>query len=437
MAKTKKAKTKVTSEWKTLFEDIRKRNRKKLEKRLFELAAAYHITKDVSRSFDLQKCLKALIDRIADLMSVEIVSVMLMDKHQQELVLKLAKGLDSKIAEGARVKPGQGIAGWIAQTGEPLLIKDISKDSRFMKRGGKYSTDSLLSVPLKVQNKVIGVINVNNKTPKKVFAEEDLDMLRTIADLTAIIIESAQLQQEMKTRDRGRVEFISNISHELRTPLSSIKESVCLILDGLTGKTSEDQKRFLIMAKQNVDRLAHLLDEILDLAKAESKISIMERSLFDIAGLVGVVINSLKPLAKKKNIAFKEKLPDNKVNMWGDSEKLAEVITNLLGNAIKYNNKGGGVNITLEEKDDTIKIEVSDTGIGIPKEELDKIFDRFYRVDRHAKAEVSGTGIGLSIARTIVEKHGGKILVTYRIGKGSRFTVTLPKDLRAEKRRKG
>jgi len=435
VGKTKKAKIKVANEWKTLLTDIRKRNRKKLEKRLFELAAAYHITKDVSRSFDLQKCLKALIDRIADLMSVEIVSVMLMDKHQQELVMKLAKGLNKEV-EGVKVKPGQGVAGWIAETGEPLLIKDISKDRRFMKRGGKYSTDSLLSVPLKVQNKVIGVINVNNKTPKKVFAEEDLDMLKTVADLTAIIIESAQLQQELESKDRGRADFISNISHELRTPLASIKESVCLILDGLTGKTSEDQKRFLIMAKQNVDRLAHLLDEILDLAKAESKISIMERSLFDIVEIAHLVTNSLRPLAKKKNITLKEKFSSDKINMWGDSGKIAEVITNLLGNAIKYNKKGGEIDIALEEKGTTIKIEVSDTGIGIPKEELNKIFNRFYRIDKHAKTEVSGTGIGLSITRTIVEKHGGKILVSSRIGKGSKFTVTLPKDLRAEKRRR-
>ena len=421
------------TEWDKLFHDIRRQNRRMLERGFFELTAAHRIGREASHTFDLDKCLRMLVDKIADLMSVEIVSIMLIDKYQEGLVIKIAKGLDTSITK-QRIEIGQGIAGWIAETGQALLIKDLSKDLRFSKRNGRYYTDSLLSVPLKIKDKVIGVVNVNNKINKNIFTEDDLDMLQTVADLIAAAIESARLQQEAKSRDDVRFDFISNVSHELRAPLATIKEAVRLILDGITGDINEKQGKVLKSATQNIDRLGRLIDELLELAKVESKITRMNRRQFDAVGLIEGVIISLGPLGKDKKIVLKGELPSKKIEIWADPDKLIQVLTNLIDNAIKYNKPNGEIEIGLEEKGSFIKIYVRDNGIGMPEEDLVKIFDRFHRVEMHTKGKVRGTGIGLSITKDIIQKHGGEISVESKINKGSRFTVTLPKDLRKERR---
>ena len=426
-------KIKNPSDWRKVRERIHKSNRKLLEKSLFEMTAAYRIGREASYIFDLDKCLKFLVDKIADLMSVEIVSIMLMDKYHEGLLIKIAKGLDNEITK-QRVKVGQGIAGWIAKTGKPLLIKNIRKDLRFPRRNGKYYTDSLLSVPLKVHNRVIGVINVNNKVSRDVFKEPDLDMLQTVSNMAAAAIESARLQQEAEAKDKVKLDFISNVSHELKAPLSSIKESISLISDEITGSVNQKQRKFLELATQNIDRLSRLIDELLELAKVQSRITLMKRKLFDAVELIDKAIISLAPLGREKKVSLKSKLPEGEIKIWADPDKISQVLTNLIDNAIKYNKPGGSAEVGLEETDKFVKIYVSDTGIGIPKEAFERIFDKFQRIERCIKNEPQGAGIGLSITKDIAERHGGKISVESEIGKGSKFIVSLPKDLRRERR---
>lgn len=423
----------LSNDLKTFLEDIRHKNRQVLEKRLLELTAAYNIGKEVSACFDLENCLRILVDRIADLMSVEIVSLMLMDKNEKELVVKLAKGLDEEIVREAKVKVGESIAGWIAKTGQSLLIKDMKKDGRFPKRDGKYYTDSLLSVPLKIHDKVIGVINVNNKVSKDIFREKDLDILNTVVDLAAAAIENARLHEEVKALDKLRLDFISNISHDLRTPLAVIKEAVGLILDEIAGNINVEQKKFLELAKQNVGRLKYLIDELLEIAKLESKKTPMKRRLFNIVGVVKEAMTSLGPLAEKKEILLTDLLPDKKIEIWGDADKMSQVVTNLIDNAIKYNKPKGKVEVSLEDVERSVNICVSDTGVGIPAQNLDKIFDRFHRIEIRTKGKAEGWGLGLSITKEIIQMHGAKIWVESTVGKGSKFIVTLPKDLRSQK----
>ena len=412
---------------------IHQKNRRVLEKSLFELTAAYNIGREASYAADLQNCLKVLVDGIADLMSVEIVSVMLMDRYEEGLVLEFARGLGNEITK-EKVRLGQGVAGWIAQTGKALLIKDIKRDSRFSRRGGKYYTDSLLSVPLKINKKVIGVINVNNKVTKDIFEEDDMDVLNKVAGLAAAAIESARLQEEAMARDETRLEFISNVSHELRTPLSCINEGVSLVLDGVTGRINSKQKKFLAAAKNNIERLKRLVNELLELARVESRITRMRRSLFDVVGLIEGVVASMGPLLKDKKISLKKTLPDKEIYIWADPDKLSQVLTNLIDNAMKYNRPKGTVEVSMDELAKAVNINILDTGIGISEEDIKKIFDRFYRVETPTKGKASGAGIGLSIINEIIKKHRGKISVDSLVGRGSRFTVTLPKDLRAENR---
>jgi signal transduction histidine kinase len=415
---------------KGLRADIQHQDREVLEKYLFKLAAAYTISKEASSAFDLEKCLNILVDRVAELLEVEIVSVMLISRNKSELLIKIAKGLERQIIRDVRVKLGEGIAGWVAATGEALLVKDLTKDSRFPRRNGKYHTESLLSVPLKIQNKVIGVINVNNKISKDIFNENDLDILKTTADLAAIAVNDAHFQEEAKALDKLRSEFIANVSHELRTPLATVKEAVALILDRAAGDVTDKQTKILSLARNSIDRLERLIDDLLNLSKTESEIKEMKRKLFNIIDLINNVVTVFNPLAAQRKVKINTNLPEQKIEIWGDEDKLCEVITNLIDNAIKYNKPQGRIEIGFEDMGRFVKIYISDSGIGISEQDLDKVFDRFRRIESHLKGEVKGTGLGLSITKDIVEIHGGEIAVESKIGIGSKFIIILPKNLR-------
>ncbi|MDD5194910.1 MAG: ATP-binding protein [Candidatus Omnitrophica bacterium] len=404
-----------------------------LGKRFDDFTAAHNIGKEVALKFELDECLELLVNRIADLMSVEIISLMLMDKDQTHLNVETARGLNPEAARN-KVNVGEGVAGWIAKTGEALLIEDITKDERFCQRAGRYYTNSLLSVPLKIQDRVIGVINVNNKISKSVFVKDDLEKLNTVAELAAAAIENARFRKEARKREALRSDFISNVSHELCTPLTAIKEAVCMILEGITGIISSEQKRFLEIAKKNIERLNRLIKELLDLAKPGAHSIKIARKLFDFSDLVRDAIELLAPLAREKKITIMSNSGLEKFEIWGDADKLAQVITNLLANAIKYNKPYGSIGISLVESDGQVCLSIADTGIGIPTQELENIFDRFYRIQSSASARTQGEGLGLAIAKEIVACHGGRISVASQIDKGSVFTVALPKDLRKKER---
>ncbi|MFH1798244.1 MAG: GAF domain-containing sensor histidine kinase [Candidatus Omnitrophota bacterium] len=419
---------------KALRRALRSQTRRSLERDLFRLKVAYSVSEDILKANGFEDTLNLFVDKISQIMSVEIVSFMLVSKNKGELVMRLAKGLDSKAAENGKVKLGEGVSGWVAQTGEPLLIKDISKDSRFQKRSGNYHTNSLLSVPLKSRDKVIGVINVNNKISRAPFDEEDLSLLKTIADASAATVVNAGLREEVEKLDELRADFIANVSHELKTPLTALKESVGIMLDEITGKVTDKQKKVLKLAEKNIDRLNRLIDNLLDFSKSEAERKTMKRSLFNVAGMVNLAIETLKPLAEQKQIKLmNHKLPREKVEIWGDEDRLSQVVTNLIDNAIKYNTPKGKIEVSLVNLDSSIKLCVADTGIGIPKEDFDKIFDRFKRVEEIVKGKIEGTGLGLAIAKDIIDIHGGDIIVESEVEVGSKFTVNLPKNLRVRR----
>ncbi|MDO8536119.1 MAG: HAMP domain-containing sensor histidine kinase [Candidatus Omnitrophota bacterium] len=234
----------------------------------------------------------------------------------------------------------------------------------------------------------------------------------------------------MNSVSKKNYEMASNLSHELKSPLAVIKEAQLLLLEGPLGVLSEKQKRFISLSIQNVERLEHLINEFLDSARQENSKSSMKRSLFSVTDTAKNIMDSLDIIAKEKGIALEGVIPDKKIEIWGDPDKLNQVISNLVENAIKYNRPSGTVRVSLVEADDSVAISVKDTGMGIPKGDLDKVFDRFYRVESNDTAGISGTGLGLSIAKDIVKMHKGAISVESEINNGSKFTVALPKNLR-------
>lgn len=272
-------------------------------------------------------------------------------------------------------------------------------------------------------NRIIDRIKVRlNVGPMKRFY-----ILRSSRSLAA---ENERLRNEIKRINKSNYEEASNVSHELKTPLAVIKEALLLLSEGSLGAVNEKQKKFLDLSAQNVERLNRLINGFLDSAKAENSGYAMRRSLFSITDTTKTIMDSLNVIAKEKGIVLEGAIPDKRIEIWGDPDKLNQVVSNLLDNAIKYTRPEGKVRVSLEEGDDSVIISVSDTGIGIPEGDIGKVFDRFYRVNSDDTAEVSGSGLGLSIVKDIVDMHKGEISVKSEINNGSKFTVALPKNLR-------
>lgn len=220
-------------------------------------------------------------------------------------------------------------------------------------------------------------------------------------------------------------QFLSDASHELRTPTSVIK-SYC----DVTLKKERDKSEYadaLNVIRDASERMALLIQKILDISRLETKDVLLKKEVVDIGAILGNVHKLMLPIAEENNIEIL--LQDAKgIKISGDKERLVEVFINLVDNAIKYNKKGGKVIISSDIKNGFIIITVSDTGIGISEEHLDKIFDRFYRVDK-SRGEVSGAGLGLSIVKAVIDAHNGKIEIKSKLGEGSEFKVMLPINL--------
>jgi signal transduction histidine kinase len=240
--------------------------------------------------------------------------------------------------------------------------------------------------------------------------------------------------QELRRIDSMKSEFVSVASHELRTPLAAIKNAVQLMLSGKTGEINENQEKFLSVAERNINRLTNILNDLLNLSRIESGKIELKFENIELKDIIELAASSLRPHADVKSIQIAVETPESLPEIYGDQEKIEQILTNLIGNAIKFTPSGGKILISVKPPsyDQTggygnmVAISVKDTGIGIPAEHLGAIFEKFHQVEGSLHRSVSGTGLGLAITKGLVEAHQGKILVQSDVGKGSTFTFTLP-----------
>ncbi len=221
---------------------------------------------------------------------------------------------------------------------------------------------------------------------------------------------------------QAKKDFVSNVSHELKTPIAVIKGIIETLED---EKDPETTKKFLKMAKKRIDQMDSLINDLLILAKLESKEEKLNRSNVDLSRVVQSIFGDLEHLAREKNVTLENKVSE-RFYVYVDEKKFDILLKNLIENAIKYNKHGGKVTVSSEIDNGKVIIKVSDTGIGIPKEAQPLIFERFYRVDKSRSRNVGGTGLGLSIVKHIAEAHNGKVEVQSEVGKGSIFIVKIP-----------
>jgi signal transduction histidine kinase len=298
-----------------------------------------------------------------------------------------------------------------------------------------------IGVPLIVKGQVKGVFEIYHRT--KLSPTSDwMSFLQTIATQTALAIDNSILFEalqrsneelriaieELKQLDKKKNDFVSTVSHELRTPLTSLQSCIENLLSGMYGLLSEKQRSRLEIALISAREESRLITNLLDLALIQHSKSTLDLGECDICKIIHDILVVFQYDAKQKNILLKEELPiDEKVEVRADAAKIKQVITNLISNALKFTPEAGTIIVQLHSTNKQVKIQVRDTGVGIPETEFQKIFNRFYQVDSSLTRNVGGAGIGLHIAKEYVEMHGGNIWVeSSQIGKGSVFSFILP-----------
>ena len=243
------------------------------------------------------------------------------------------------------------------------------------------------------------------------------------------VTEKKRYEQRLKELDKMKSAFVSNVSHELRTPLTAIKASADNMLNRLIGDLNGKQVGYLTRIKSNSDRLARLINDLLDLSTIEAGKIDLRPTKLPLVTLVKEAAESLRPVAAEKLINLTVMSADPGVIAWADRDKVIQVLMNLIGNALKFTPARGKVTIAVAKNSAAwMQISVTDTGSGIPAEEVNKVFGRFYQIGQAGTQKTQGTGLGLAISKALVEMHGGKIWVESEAGKGSTFSFTLPAE---------
>ncbi|HLF18963.1 MAG TPA: GAF domain-containing sensor histidine kinase [Candidatus Omnitrophota bacterium] len=316
-----------------------------------------------------------------------------------------------------------------------------------------FGSEHFVLSPILTQNGLIGIAFVGNQSSAAAVTEGDEEILSILANQIGQSLENARLFEqvyrssralESKVQDRTKQledalaevkkisktksDFISAVSHELRTPLTSIKGYAAILITGKLGEIPEKVKERLEKINLHSDNLVNLINELLDISRIESGRVEMKMTEHDLRQTAENVHDLLTPQMKNKNINWELNVDKNVPNMIYDSSQVERIFINLVGNAVKFTPENGTISVkaTWDKEKDLVEIGVSDTGIGIPEDDLGKLFSEFFRVDNKINQNVKGTGLGLALAKKIVEAHHGEIWVTSTVNQGTTFHFTLP-----------
>ena len=398
----------------------------------------------------LQKVLQALVGDL----HYDRAMISLFDAARQVVYETHVLGVSDEVERFARsreipVTDPDSPEGQVLLQGLPLLVADIEsiKDRLHpinRQLAAITCTKSLIVVPLKIKDRVMGSVTVDRMLSNSL-TQDDLEVMVTVANQVAIALDNTSAYQqieemnvgleakvrertaELERADRLKSLFISHVSHELRTPLTSLKGYIENLTDGIAGPLNEKLRAYLTRMGANTERLIRMIEALLDRTRIEAGKLHLEPSDVDLHKTVTDVLEQLRPLAAAKRQQLEACYPETLLVVWADADRLIQILTNLVHNAIKYTPDGGHISVKIaREGPASARLVVKDTGPGIPPEALPKIFDPFFRVSQEHRGGPKGLGLGLSIVKSLVELHGGTIQVRSEVGKGAEFELTLP-----------
>jgi GAF domain-containing protein/HAMP domain-containing protein len=407
-----------------------------------ELRALGEISQAVNSTLDLQTVLATIVAKAVQLSGTEAGAIYVFDEAQREFRLRSTYGMEQELIDALahqHINLNEPNTALAFRRGEPVQIADLqdavhNELNEITLRAGYRAR---LVAPLARGGDVVGMLVVRRRAPGA-FSQNTVELVKTFAAQSALAIQNARLfheiedkGRELEVASRHKSQFLANMSHELRTPLNAILGYTELILDEIYGEVPEKARGVLERVQTNGKHLLGLINDVLDLSKIEAGQLSLSLSEYSLANLVYGVYAAVEPLAAKKDLALTTKIAPSLPAGHGDERRLSQVLLNLVGNAIKFTDKGE-VAIEASLADGSFRLAVRDSGPGIAAADQVKIFEEFQQVDNTLTKQKGGTGLGLAISKRIVEMHGGRIVVDSELGKGSTFTINLPVNVRAE-----
>ncbi len=401
-----------------------------------------NISLPVGEMQELDGILQKIVQNMGALLEVDRCSVALLDTEQHKLVTLATLQKQGHKPRNIQFQENDGVVNWVAQHREALVINDVSYDSRF-EYVDQALTGSVASVPLIDKDNFIGALIVNS-LETDAFGSHEMHLLTIFAEQAVLTIINVH-QAEVARRDAARMKanFLSMITHELRSPLNSINGYLDLALEGIAGELNQQQREFVQRARAGSEHLYALIEDLLLISRADAGQLRLNREVINLPEIVANAVEDLQLIAMDNGITTTVEIASDFPPMYADAVRLQQVLRNLISNALHFTPPGGGVIISARvihnisdslsaastgtmEDQRQIEVQVRDTGIGIAPEYQERIFERFYQIPFADAGRSAGQGLGLAIAKMIVELDGGQVAVESMPGAGSSFKFTLP-----------
>ncbi len=414
-----------------------------LQKRASELQTVAKVSTTASTVLDPDELLQSVVDLTKERFGLYHAHIYLADESWNTLLLAAGAGEVGRqmVADqhAIQLDSQKSIVARAAMERNPVIVNDVSSDPDFLANPLLPKTRSEMAVPMIVGDKVLGVYDAQSEMMNH-FTEEDANIYLTLTAQVGVALQNARLYVEqaatvaqLRELDRLKSSFLANMSHELRTPLNSILGFADVILEELDGPLTVNMNNDLLLIQKNGQHLLHLINDVLDMAKIEAGRMNLNPEKFVVNLLFEEVTSITSTLASEKNNAlFIEEASDRKLEIYADQIRLRQVMINLVNNAIKFTEHGRISICALPKEGGRVLISVKDTGIGIPPDKLEAVFQEFTQVDTSTTRKAGGTGLGLPISRKLVEMHGGRLWAESSgvPGEGSTFFVELPVEAR-------
>jgi signal transduction histidine kinase len=401
-----------------------------------EVRLLAHIADCMGTSMAFEEVLTTAMRFASAMMGADGSSILLTERERGELNFFIALGEKAKQLKNITLAKGEGIAGFVAETGLPMVVSDVRRETRFSKRVDRttgFKTRSIACVPLKVRGELKGVIEVVSKKAGA-FGDKELDMLTAIAGPVAVMIDNAKLIHEVKTlhdrlaeATRLKAELLATMTHEMRTPINIVIGNLDLVLRGYLGDLTEKQRKCLDTAMRNSGEALNLVSSLLDLSRFEAGQFVVHVEEFRLEDIWTELELLFKIGLSGKAVELSWTVDGTLPALSTDRTKVKEILGNIVFNAVKYTDKGY-IRVTAApvQSGEQIAIEVTDTGVGIPQESLPFIFEPFRQMEGSATRSLGGVGIGLAIAKRLINLLHGKVDVASDMGKGTTFRITVP-----------
>jgi GAF domain-containing protein/anti-sigma regulatory factor (Ser/Thr protein kinase) len=422
-----------------LFQELEERTQE-LARSVGELKALGEVGQAVSSTLDLQTVLSTIVGRAVQLSGTDCGIIYEYDEPTREFHLRASYQMEEELVKAYQatpLHPGEGATGRAAETKVPVQVDDLSHEHEFATRGmrpilTRLGYQSLLAVPLLLDQNIMGALTIYRRQTGT-FAPEVVNLLQTFATQSVLAIQNARLFREIEDKgreleaaNRHKSEFLANVSHELRTPLNAIIGFSEVLQERLFGELNEKQAEYTDDILSSGRHLLSLINDILDLSKIEAGRMELEITTFDLPMAIENALLLIRERASQHGIKLDRAIDDRVGDFTGDERKIKQILVNLLSNAVKFTPEGGQIKVEAILADSAVIVSITDTGIGIAKADQETIFEEFRQASGDYAQKREGTGLGLTLTRKFVEMHGGKIWVESEVGKGSKFTFTLP-----------